>query len=112
MDAADSELSFTRVFFYYKYASNAQDFWVNEAKNWSKDVDHFAEVSGPIREAVSGLVKPTDSEQDKAKKLYDAVEALDNTDYSRRKGETELKQLKLKEARHADGHLEAEERYK
>ncbi len=91
-----------KVFFYYKYASNAQDFWVTEAKNWSKDVDHFAEVSGPIREAVSGLVKPTDSEQDKAKKLYDAVEALDNTDYSRRKGETELKQLKLKEARHAD----------
>ena len=25
-----------KVFFYYKYASNAQDFWVNEAKNWSR----------------------------------------------------------------------------
>ncbi len=91
-----------KVFFYYKYASSASDFWVTEAKNWSKDVDHFAEVSGTIREAVAGLIAPTDGEQDKAKKLYAAVEALDNTDYSRKKGETELKQLKLKEARHAD----------
>ena len=39
---------------------------------------------------------------DKAKKLYAAVQALDNTDYSRKKSETELKQLKLKEAKHAE----------
>ena len=32
-----------RVFFYYKSASSAKDFWVSEAKDWSKDVDHFAE---------------------------------------------------------------------
>ena len=39
---------------------------------------------------------------DKAKKLYKAVQALDNTDYSRKKSESELKQLKLKEAKHAE----------
>jgi hypothetical protein len=91
-----------KVFFYYKYASNAQEFWTSEAKEWSKDVDRFAEQSGGIRQAVAGLIAYTDKDEDKARKLYAAVEALDNTDYSRKKGESELKQLKLKEAKHAE----------
>ena len=91
-----------KVFFYYKAASTAQEFWVNEAKRWSKDVDRFAETSKPIHEAVAGLIAPTDSEMDKATKLYKAVQALDNTDYSRTKSESERKQLKLKEAKHAE----------
>ena len=91
-----------KVFFYYKYASTAQDFWASEAKEWSKDVDRFAEQSGGIRQAVAGLIAPTDKDEDKARKLYTAVQALDNTDYSRKKGESELKQLKLKVAKHAE----------
>jgi len=91
-----------KVFFYYKYASNAQDFWVGEAKDWSKDADKFAEQSKTIHEAVAGLIAPGDSELVKAQKIYKAVEALDNTDYTRRKGVSELKQLNLKEAKHAE----------
>src|ERR1035438_45110 len=92
-----------KVFFYYKAASSASEFWINDAKLWSKDVDRFAEPSSRIREAVSSLISPGDSELDKAKKLYKAVQALDNTDYSRKKSETEMKQLHLKAAKHADG---------
>jgi len=91
-----------KVFFYYKSAGSASDFWVAEAKDWSKDVDKFAEQSKTIKEVVSGLVAPTDKEEDKARKLYAAVQALDNTDYSRKKSESELKQLKQKEAKHAE----------
>ena len=91
-----------KVFFYYKAASNAQNFWLDEAKLWSKDVDHFAEPSKSIRDAVAGLISPADSDLDKAKKLYKAVQALDNTDYSRKKTESEMKQLHLKVARRAD----------
>jgi hypothetical protein len=91
-----------KVEFYYKGSSNPTEFWITAAKRWSKDVDKFAEPSKTIQEAVSGLIAPTDSEEDKAKKLYAAVQALDNTDYSRKKSETELKQLKLKEAKHAE----------
>ncbi len=90
-----------RVFFYYKAASNAEEFWPGEGKLWSKDVDKFAEPSKSIKEAVDGLVAPADSDLDKAKKLYDAVQALDNTDYSRQKSASELKELKIKEAKHA-----------
>ena len=91
-----------KVFFYYKSAFTSEDFWKTEAKNWSKDVDRFAEPSKSIREAVSGLIAPEDTAMVKAEKLYKAVQALDNTDYSRKKSDSELKQLKLKEARHAE----------
>jgi hypothetical protein len=91
-----------KVFFYYKSSSTAQEFWLSEAKRWSKEVDHFAEPSKGIHAAVSGLIAPADSELDKAKKLYKAVQALDNTDYSRKKSESELKQLNLKEAKRAE----------
>jgi hypothetical protein len=90
-----------KVFFYYKAASTPNDFWISETKLWSKDVDKFAETSKAIKDAVDGLIAPNDTDVDKAKKLYDAVQALDNTDYSRKKSESEMKQLKLKEAKHA-----------
>jgi hypothetical protein len=91
-----------RVIFDYSAAGSGSDFWISEAKLWSKDVDRFADPSKPIHEAVDGLIAPTDSELDKAKKLYKAVQALDNTDYSRHKSEAEMKQLKLKVAKRAE----------
>ena len=91
-----------KVLFYYKSASNAGDFWASEAKRWSKDVDHFAEPTKPIQAAVAGLIAPGDGDKDKAKKLYVAVQALDNTDFSRAKGQAELKQLGLKAAKRAE----------
>jgi transglutaminase-like putative cysteine protease len=91
-----------QVKFYYKNARDTTDFWVSEAKRWSKEVDHFAEPSKTIKEAVAGIIAPGDSDLDKAKKLYYAVQALDNTDYSRKKSDSELKLLKLKVARHAE----------
>jgi len=65
-------------------------------------VDHFAEASKPIHEAVNGLIAAGDSDLDKARKLYAAVQALDNTDFSRKKGKAELKQLKLKTTKRAE----------
>ncbi|HVU45157.1 MAG TPA: DUF3857 and transglutaminase domain-containing protein [Terracidiphilus sp.] len=91
-----------RVQFYYKAASTATDFWMNEAKYWSKDVDHFAEPTKTIHAVVEGIISPSDSELDKARKLYAAVEALDNTDYTRAKSASEMKELKLKEAKRAE----------
>ncbi len=91
-----------KVQFYYKSAVSSADYWVGESKRWSKEVDHFAEPSAPIRAAVNGLIAPGDSDLDKARKLYLAVQALDNTDFSRKKGAAELKQLKLKAAKRAE----------
>ena len=91
-----------RVNFYYSYARDAAAFWQGEVKLWSKDVDKFAEPSKDIANTVSGLIAPTDSDLDKAKKLYDAVQALDNTDFSRVKTASEMKELKIKAAKRAE----------
>jgi hypothetical protein len=91
-----------QVTFYYKGAYNSADFWISEAKRWSKEVDHFAEPTKAIKEVVAGLIAPSDSDLDKAKKLYKAVQNLDNTDFSRHKAKSELKQLGLKAAKRAE----------
>ena len=90
------------VLFYYKSSADMTDFWISEAKRWSKDVDHFAEPSKTIQAAVAGIVAPSDGELDKARKLYKEVQALDNTDFSRQRGQAELKQLGLREAKRAE----------
>jgi hypothetical protein len=90
------------VYFYYVNGASVRDYWINESKRWSREVDHFAEPSQSIKNAVAGLIALTDTDLDKAKKLYKAVQALDNTDYSRKKTESEMKQLHLKTAKRAE----------
>lgn len=91
-----------KVSFYYTASTDSAAFWQDEARRWSKQVDQFADPSKSIREAVSTLIAPGDSDLDKARKLYKAVQALDNTDFSRKKTKAELKQFDLKTARNAE----------
>ncbi len=93
-----------RVRFYYRGPGDPlvpEDYWKAQAKLWSKDIDHFAEPNKNIRDAVAGLIAPSDSDLVKAQKLYAAVEALDNTSFSRQKTESERQELKLKPEKHA-----------
>jgi Domain of Unknown Function with PDB structure (DUF3857)/Transglutaminase-like superfamily len=94
-----------KVRFYYRGPYdplNVDDYWKAMAKEWSKDVDRFAEPTKTIRDTVAGLVAPGDTDLAKAQKLYAAVEALDNTDYSRQVGTSELNHLGQKEAKRAE----------
>ncbi|MGA2907519.1 MAG: DUF3857 domain-containing protein [Terracidiphilus sp.] len=99
MPPIESFLYSVRIYYGGLALQSVDDFWQAAGKNWSKDVDHFVEPSKTIRDAVAGLVAPADSDLVKAQKLYAAVEALDNTDYSRKKSTSELKQLKQKEVK-------------
>ena len=83
-----------KVRFYYRSQYDPVDpdeDWKAMAKEWSKDVDHFAEPTKTIRDAVAGLIATSDTDLAKAQKLYAAVEALDNTDYSRQVGTSWIK---------------------
>jgi hypothetical protein len=91
-----------KAVFYSRYASSPEEFWKDEGNGWSRSVDQFVDPSKLFRETVSGLIAPGDSSLEKARKLYSAVEALDNTDFSREKSEAERKKLKLKEVDHAE----------
>jgi hypothetical protein len=91
-----------RVEFYYTYASSGADFWNSEGKRWAKDADHFTNPSGALKSAVSQIVAPTDTDEQKARKIYAAVMKLDNTRFARKKSEAERKAEKLKAIKDAE----------
>jgi transglutaminase-like putative cysteine protease len=93
---------FYEISFHYHGEFDSTDFWKSETEDWSEGINRFAQPSKAVKAAVNGQIAPGDSDLDKAKKLYAAVQALDNTDYSREKTETEMKQLNLKAAKHAE----------
>lgn len=90
------------VRFYFAPGNSPGAYWTTEANYWLRDVARFAENSHGIKDAAASLVAPTDSEIDKAKKLYAAVEALENTDFTRKKGNEERKREGLRPERRAE----------
>jgi hypothetical protein len=97
-DAPPQESLQYRVrFFYTPYTSGAV-YWDNEARRWSKQVDQYAKQSAAIKDAAGQITAGVETPEAKARKLYEAVQALDNTDYTRAKAEAERKQLHLKSA--------------
>jgi transglutaminase-like putative cysteine protease len=91
-----------RVEFYYTNAHSGVDFWETESKRWAKDTEHFANPSSHLKEAVAQIVAPTDTDEQKARKIYAAVMKLDNTRFSRRMSEAERKAEKLKPIKDAE----------
>jgi hypothetical protein len=91
-----------QVVFYFSSAVSEQQYWDEVGKEWLKDVNRFAEPSATLKQAAAGLITPGDSDLDRAKKIYVAVQALDNTDFSRKKTEAERKREGLKSTKHAE----------
>lgn len=91
-----------RVIFYFSGAVSGQQYWDAAAKAWLRDVNRFAEPSATIKQAVAGIIAQGDSELDRAKKLYAAVQSLDNTDFSRKRTEAERKREGLKSTKRAE----------
>jgi hypothetical protein len=69
------------VLFYYTNALDEKEFWSAENKRWTKAIDHLAEPTPAIKSAVTAVITPSDSDLDKAKKLYLSVQSLRNTDF-------------------------------
>ncbi len=72
-----------RLTFYYSSASNGADYWKTIGKEWSKDVDRFANPNDAIRQAVAGIVAPSDTDDQKLHKIYAAVMTVENTRFTR-----------------------------
>jgi transglutaminase-like putative cysteine protease len=88
--------------FYYTYAFNTNEYWQKEGTVWRKEVERFVKPDKGLREAVGSLVGASDTEEQKAQKLYAAVMKLENTDYTRHKTEAERKAAKQKDIRSAE----------
>jgi hypothetical protein len=85
-----------RVMFYYTDMRSAKEFWEKEGKRWSKARDKFIGPNNGVRTYANSLVSPTDTQDQKARKLYDAVMLLENTDFSRARTTNEDKAEGLK----------------
>ena len=67
-----------RVYFYYQTTLKPEEYWKNEKKLWKKDVETFLAKDDGITAAVSKLVSPGDTAQQKLQKIYTFVYSLKN----------------------------------
>jgi hypothetical protein len=112
---------FWHVYFYYTYTPTQQLFWHGEGSDWRRSVMHFISPTADVKDAerklsfgtgrgaqelfipggdlvkaANELVSPSDSEDDKARKIYAEIMKFDNTDLSRSMSEAERITKKLK----------------
>ena len=91
-----------RVLFYYSPYRTMDEFWKNEGKGWAKTNDKFIGPGNKVKDAVKELVAPSDTADQKLRKLYAAVMKLDNTSYNRARGAAEEKSEGLGEVKNTD----------
>lgn len=91
-----------RVQFYYSNATTGSEFWQNTGKRWAKHAQEFTNPNNGVKQAVATIVSPADTEEQKARKIYDAVQKLDNTVFTRTKSQAERKQERLKNIRNSE----------
>ena len=95
--------SFTyRVLFYYTPYHTGDEFWKNEGKHWAKQRDKFIGPGPAVSAAVKDIVSPSDTPDQKLRKLYAAVMQLENTRYTRRHSGAEEKAQGFKEIHTTD----------
>ena len=90
------------VRFYYKRISDIDQYWKEEGKYWNSDVEKFVGKRHGIAEVVAGTVSPSDTPEQKVKKIYAYVEGLDNLSFKPHRTEQEQKVLGVKDNRGAE----------
>jgi transglutaminase-like putative cysteine protease len=90
------------VHFYYTNSGDPDHYWGTVGKQWSSRIDEFTRPTPALAKFADGVFAPGVSDSEKARKLYDAVQKLDNARFSRYKTATELKKDKVKEIRNAE----------
>jgi hypothetical protein len=95
--------SFTdRVLFYYSPYRTQEEFWKNEGKHWAKVSDKFIGPNAGVKSAVSQIVAPGDTPEQKLRKLYAAVMELENTDFTREHSRDEDKAERISQVKTTD----------
>lgn len=69
-----------QVDFFYTYTPDVRDYWQKQMGFWTKAVDRYTSSTQAIQNAVHEVVSPSDSQLEKAKKLYLLTQKIENTD--------------------------------
>lgn len=113
--APPSDVLKMRVNFYYgtDKMGKPQEFWKGEGKYWNKEVDKFAGHSAAVAAAVGHAISPTDTADQKARKIYAYVQKIKNLSYTRNDGALEeFLNRENREKRTVDNVLEKNEGFR
>jgi hypothetical protein len=80
-----------RVNFYYGAGNlnKPEEFWKHEGKYWIKDVEAFTGHSSAVAAAVNQVTTPSDTPEQKARKIYAYVQKINNLSFALREGSLE-----------------------
>lgn len=85
------------VRFYYDSDRKQEDFWRDEGKYWNKDVEKFIGDDAALKAELAKIVAPSDSPEQKVRKIYAYVQSFTNLSFVPEKTDQELKALGLTE---------------
>lgn len=68
------------VDFFYTYTPDVKDYWQKQMSHWTKSLNAYTESSPALQSAIKVTVSESDSPLEKAKKLYELVQKIDNLD--------------------------------
>ena len=84
--------SFTyRVLFNASPYRSTDEYWKSEGKNWSKSINSFIGPDNSLNAATQKVIEGATTQDQKLRKIYAAVMALDNSDYTRERSQKEDK---------------------
>jgi flagellar motor protein MotB len=72
-----------RVLFNFAAEHTAEEWWKNQGKDWSKNLDSFADPNSELRTQTQTVIAGATTDEQKLQKIYAAVMALENTRYTR-----------------------------
>lgn len=90
------------VNFYYVSVASSAEYWTTEGNYWSSDVERFIGKKGGVAEAVTRVLAPGDSAEQKVKKIYAYVSTLENLSYQSQRTQQEQRAIGQRENRGAE----------
>jgi hypothetical protein len=90
-----SSVRYGASFFYWDGTPDA--YWLQTGNIIGNKWKDFYKTTKPISDAITQIISVSDTDEQKLHKLYDAVMALENTDFTRKRSRQEDKSEKLKE---------------
>jgi hypothetical protein len=91
-----------RVYWNFIAEHDGADYWKTEGKDWSHNVNSFANPNGNLRGATQQIIAGAATQDQKLRAIYAAVMTLENTDFTRQHDQREDKANGLGKVNNSD----------
>src|ERR1051326_8925437 len=88
-------------FYYLSSAMSVQKYWTDTFKAWSEDIEKFLGKPKDLADAVPSIIAPSDSADEKLRKIYTRVQRLRNLSHEIGRSSQEFKREEIKENKSA-----------